>query len=282
MKKLDVWTVTMVLALVLGLMVFPWQAPGQLTASRDTPAREGVDVGIGVKTATTIYRGAMVAVDASGWAVPASDTAGLRVVGRAQSTVVNAGANGAETIVVRRGIFRWANGDTFTRADVGTLAYIEDDATVQKAASATHDIPVGTIIDVDSDGVWVDTYVLPSHGSATVVNLTATGNAAVTGNATVGGTLAVTGNSTLSGTGRVVGNFDVNTNKFTVNASTGNATVAGTLVATGASTSASHTSAGLVKGGTLGIGDGVLIRIGDALSWVEGGITNVVVADVTQ
>ncbi len=49
-------------------------------------------------------------------------------------------------------------------------------------------------------------------------------------------TLGVTGATTLSSTVRSVGNFDVNTNKFTVNATSGNTAVAGTLGVTGVTT----------------------------------------------
>ena len=196
MKGWNLWTMLVIIALVA--MIAPNTHAGALTAERSTPERTGENLAVAVASSTTIYAGAMVAINSGGYAVPASDTAGLKVLGRAERTVVNAGGNGAAVIIVRRGVFRWANGDTFTLADVGALAYVEDDQTVQKAASATHDIPAGTILAVDADGVWVDTFSLPSHGSATVVNLTATGNAAVTGNATVGGTLGVTGVATFT------------------------------------------------------------------------------------
>jgi hypothetical protein len=230
-------------------------AIGVMAEPRDTPMRSGELVAVGVASNTVIYAGSMVAVDAAGYAVPASDTAGLKVLGRAQSTIDNSGTAGAGalTLVVRRGVFSWVNGDTFTVADIGTLAFVEDYATVQKAASATHDIIAGLILDVDDDGVWVDTYSLPAAGNSTVVNLVASGTAAVTGNATFGGTAAVTGNTT----------------------------VGGTLGVTGAATAASLTATGLVKGGTLGISTGVLSRVAGTLVWIEGGVTNVLDADVT-
>jgi len=71
----------------------------------------------------------------------------------------------------------------------------------------------------------------------------------VDGTATIASTLGVTGVTTLgnnlnvAGAAGVDGDFDVNTNKFTVNATTGNTAVAGTLGVTGAAT----------VGGTLGI-----------------------------
>jgi hypothetical protein len=42
------------------------------------------------------------------------------------------------------------------------------------------------------------------------------------------------------------------------------------------------TASGLVKGGTLGIGAGVLARVAGTLVWIEGGITNALDADVTS
>lgn len=196
MKK--TWTV-MVMAIVV-VAVWIGQAMAALTEARDTPERTGELVAVGVASNTVIYSGAMVAVSATGYAVPASDTAGLKVLGRAEATVDNSGTagDGAQTIVVRRGVFRWTNGNAFTVADVGTLCYVEDDYQVQKAAAATHDIIAGLIIAVDAQGVWVDTYSLPSSGSSTVVNMTASGNLAVTGNGTFGGTLGVTGVMTLA------------------------------------------------------------------------------------
>jgi len=71
----------------------------------------------------------------------------------------------------------------------------------------------------------------------------------VDGTATIASTLGVTGVTTLgsnlnvAGATGVDGDFDVNTNKFTVNATTGNTAVAGTLGVTGATT----------VGGTLGV-----------------------------
>jgi hypothetical protein len=261
MQKKTGFYVNTVMAVLVALLWGSAVFAGALTASRDTPARTGVDVAIGVASNTVIYSGSLVAINTSGYAVPASDTASYKVVGRAQATVDNSGTagNGALSVNVRRGVFLWANGDSFTIADVGNLAYVEDDQTVQKAASATHDVVAGIIIDVDTDGVWVDSYAIGSQGAAALTTLTTTGNAAV------GGTLAVTGNTTLGGTLGV----------------TGNGTVGGTLGVTGASTSASHASTGLVKGGTLGISTGVLSRVAGTLVWIEGGVTNVLDADVT-
>lgn len=194
MTKQTRFYVNTVMAVLVALLWGSAVFAGALTAARDTAARTGVDVSVGMASNTVIYAGSLVAINTSGYAVPASDTAGYKVIGRAQATVDNSGTagNGALSINVRRGVFLWANGDSFTIADVGNLAYVEDDQTVQKAASATHDVVAGIIIDVESDGVWVDSYAIGSQGAAALTTLTTTGNAAV------GGTLDVAGVMTLT------------------------------------------------------------------------------------
>lgn len=94
-----------------------------------------------VAAATTIFAGTMVALDASGNAVPASASSAVRVVGRAEKQVVNTvaagfGAAGALAIEARPGVFPFANADGITAADIGKMAYAVDDKTVALAASA--------------------------------------------------------------------------------------------------------------------------------------------------
>jgi hypothetical protein len=223
MKDMTYWMKTsslMLAALALAAQV----SMAQLTANRDTPARSGETVAL-LQGSNVIYRGSMVAVDAAGKAVAASDTASTKVVGRAQSMQVNTGTaySATRTIDVRRGLFRWTNGGVFTIANIGDFAYVEDDATVTTAALASNDIIAGIIVDVDADGVWVDTYAIPAIGAGSFAAITAAGNAAV------GGTLAVTGNTTLGGTAGITGNTTVGGTLGV----TGNGTVGGTLGVTG-------------------------------------------------
>lgn len=163
-----------------------------LSASRDTPQRYGDYVGLTVASNEIIYAGAMVAVNTAGYAVPAADTAGQSVIGRAEETVDNRGVlySAAKAIKVARGIFRWANGDAATDADIGKIAYVTDDQTVNKTGGGQN-IIAGSIVDTDSSGVWVDTSRIGPLGATTPASM------AVSGNATVGGTLSVTGVSTL-------------------------------------------------------------------------------------
>jgi len=110
-------------------------------------------------------------------------------------------------------------------------------------------------VDVDTDGVWVDTYAVGGQGAASVTTLAASGNASV------GGTLAVTGASTLSSTLLV----------------SGAAVCSSTLVATNAG----------VSGRTLGLYTNATTSAGyfkqstTQLWYIAGAVTNVLDADVT-
>ena len=124
-----------------------------LTANRDTREIVGALVSLTVKAATTIYAGALVAVDATGYAVPASDTAGLKVLGRAEH-----GAAAGEPLLVKRGTFLFGNksGDLLTAAHIGGYCYVADDETVQATAN-NNAIIAGVVRGVVTDGVYVDT-----------------------------------------------------------------------------------------------------------------------------
>lgn len=76
-----------------------------LTKERDTPeiANGGRHMSLPVKGGTTIYQGALIALE-DGFAVPAKKAAGLIAAGRAEETVSNPGADGAVSVQVSRGI----------------------------------------------------------------------------------------------------------------------------------------------------------------------------------
>lgn len=109
-----------------------------------------------------IFRGGIVGVDSAGNAGPASATY-VKIVGvateDADNTIVGhvvAGIN----VPVRQGVFKFIDGGTggaYTKADVGLACYAADDQTVQKTAGSFG--IAGTIVQVDTDGVWVQTYL---------------------------------------------------------------------------------------------------------------------------
>ena len=106
-----------------------------------------------VASDNTVYAGGIAAQNSSGKAVPASDTANLVVLGRAEGTV---GAGGK--VVIRTGVFLFDNGtssEELTAADIGAAAFIVDDHTVGKVGGTNH-IPAGIVVDVTADGVAVE------------------------------------------------------------------------------------------------------------------------------
>ncbi|MUZ73345.1 hypothetical protein GOZ90_11695 [Agrobacterium vitis] len=129
-----------------------------LTADRNTPQRSGDNRSFPVKGATTVFAGAMVALDPTGMLVPASATATLKIVGRNERQIVNAGADGSVRADVKTGIFRFANSastDVIALADIGSDCYAVDDQTVAKTSNSSARPVAGTIFDVDDQGVWV-------------------------------------------------------------------------------------------------------------------------------
>ncbi len=104
-----------------------------------------------VAAATTIYGGAMVAIDASGNAVPAAADATLRVRGMCLQAITNAGAAGLAIVQVRRGPIKvFISASDIVAADVGTIAYVLDDQTVAKSSSGGTRPPAGKVIAIIS------------------------------------------------------------------------------------------------------------------------------------
>lgn len=128
-----------------------------LTAARDTklkgPPKRMYD--FQMAASTTIYQGSLVGLNASGLLVPMTAVATLKCVGRAEETKTS-GASGVTMCKVYAGCFKWANGAApAVAASRGALAYAEDDQTVGITAGSLS--VAGTIEEVVSDGVWVNT-----------------------------------------------------------------------------------------------------------------------------
>lgn len=127
-----------------------------LTAGRNTPelAGENPAAQFVILAAEIMYAGDMAARTYDNEVQMAADTLGFRVEGRVAKTVDNT-ADG-KSVTVERGIFRYENSATYPvgRAQIGRPCYVEDDNTV--AAYSTNLVAAGLVVDVDSDGVWVD------------------------------------------------------------------------------------------------------------------------------
>ena len=113
-----------------------------------------------VAASTTIYKGSLVAINASGNAVPASANRNLRVVGVSEESVDNStGSAGDKTVAPRRGGFVFANSATtaaVSDADIGRVCYVVDDNTVARHDALGTRPVAGKVLGVDSLGVHVE------------------------------------------------------------------------------------------------------------------------------
>lgn len=164
----------------------------------DTPERAGVVSAYPVAQGVHLYAGTMAALNGTGYVVPAADTSGLVAFGRIEEDADNSdGQDGDITVRVKRGCFKWANSalSAVGVADINTVIYVEDDHTV--AHSNSNGVKAGLAIELDDDGVWVDsTYHLPvvgtvGAGAITAAKLAAAVAQMIVGSATV--TVANTG-----------------------------------------------------------------------------------------
>ena len=129
-----------------------------LTADRNTQMKDGELIAVPIATAKKIFAGSLVAANATGYATPGAVAATLTYLGRSEETVDNMGADGALSVLVRRGkAFKFANSatDAVTQASMGKVCYIEDDQTVSATSATGARSAAGIVIGVETDGVWV-------------------------------------------------------------------------------------------------------------------------------
>lgn len=135
-----------------------------------------------VKGATKIFEGSIVGVNSSGYALPAADAAGIKVVGVANETVDNtAGADGALNIVVRTFVLAKFDATSITQAMVGQVMYVVDDHTFDDTVG-TNGITAGVLaeyISATEGWIFVGVDSLPNvKRTAAEVNLLTQGVAA--------------------------------------------------------------------------------------------------------
>jgi len=124
-----------------------------LTEARDT--REIAAGGVHytreftVASGSTVYAGAITAVNSSGKAVPATSQGAITVVGRAENT-----ASSGETVKTRSGMFLYnpVSSGAISVNDINKKCYIADDQTVT-LTSGSSAVTAGVVRDVISGGV---------------------------------------------------------------------------------------------------------------------------------
>lgn len=122
-----------------------------LTQDRPTPEREGRMVSDPLADGVTLYAGGMYVLDGDGNATPATAAATTPV--RAVALARASQPHGDQRVDGALGVFRFDNdGDSITRADIGSDAFVADDQTVAKTGGTAK---AGVVVDVDEAGVWV-------------------------------------------------------------------------------------------------------------------------------
>jgi len=131
-----------------------------LTQDRITPLRDGEVMPFAVGAGEEIFLGAQVAVNATGFLVAGAAATGLTYIGRADAHVDNSGgADGDETCLVRRKkafLFKNSDADPVDQSLVGQPCYILDDETVAGTDGTGTRSESGTVLAVESAGVWVE------------------------------------------------------------------------------------------------------------------------------
>lgn len=131
-----------------------------LAADRNTPYNDGEMIAVPVATGKVCFAGGLACANASGFATPGAVATTLTYLGRFDETVDNTlGADGAVDVLVRRkAAFKWKNSgsDAVTQASLGKVCYIVDDETVAATSATGTRSAAGVVIELDTDGVWVE------------------------------------------------------------------------------------------------------------------------------
>ena len=110
---------------------------------------------IPVKGGAELTEATMAAINGDGYAAPAAASAGLKVAGCVQRSCDNRnGADGEQTVSVKRGVFVWDNDGTIKETDILKPCYVKDERTVTITADGSS--VAGIILEVADDGVTVD------------------------------------------------------------------------------------------------------------------------------
>ena len=131
-----------------------------LIQDRPTLRRPGEQIEPPVGANARIFAGALVAINATGFAVAGATGATLKGAGVAERRADNTGGvDGAIRVRLSKTPHAFANSaaaDAITLADIGSDCYMVDDQTVAKTNGSNTRGRAGRVYDVDADGVWVD------------------------------------------------------------------------------------------------------------------------------
>lgn len=167
-----------------------------LAADRNTRVKAGGSARHGVRKVAAdaiIYLGALVAKNAAGYAVAATDAAAREIVGISEQFVDNTGGGAGDlTVAYMTSIeAEFLNaGGAIVQANAGRACYVADDQSVTTAAVAAQDVFVGTVQEFTTTKAWV--FIDEAHNPATSLDVPLAGDAVqVVANAAVLGGIPV-------------------------------------------------------------------------------------------
>jgi hypothetical protein len=134
-----------------------------LSAGKKMQSRDGRQYAHPVAALAQIYQGSLVMLKAglaqvAAEQVDAPTAATCVVVGVAEKAVLGGATAGVVRAPVITGCWLFKNssaGDLIALSNVGSPAYAVDDETVALTSDTNKRPQAGTIVDVESDGVWV-------------------------------------------------------------------------------------------------------------------------------
>lgn len=129
-----------------------------LAANKDVERKEGMIESFLVEDNVHVYKGAMVCKNPAGYALPAADAAGYKLLGEAYEECDNTltgHSQGGKSVRVRRPGLLLVVATSITQAMLGEMMYIVDDQTVDDTSTCM--IPAGILVDYDSATAgWID------------------------------------------------------------------------------------------------------------------------------
>lgn len=131
-----------------------------LSANTEIPEKDAHGYNsIPVAASTVIYKGALVALNSSGYAIPAAAAASTQFAGISVEKVDNsAGSAGDLSVkVVRKGMFLLPITGSITQANQGDVVYADSDALLGILGTGANRQKVGVVAKfVSATSVWVD------------------------------------------------------------------------------------------------------------------------------
>jgi len=150
-----------------------------LAEDKQIELQDGVEKDFPVAASEKIFGGALTCVNAAGYALEGSDTAGLIFSGIAMNQKDNSdGSNGdLDVVLKRRGLLKVIMDTAITQANVGDNVFLVDDQTVDLTANVSNHILCGIIAGyIDTTHAWID--IEPAIRQADVATHISDGSAA--------------------------------------------------------------------------------------------------------